>query len=250
MERGRHVPDWSSDRGQVPGACVVVDGRREAICRRTNSAVLFEAGKLWHKRFVSIWGLLELKGIEVAASSVTVGALTTYTEVQRHPLLRAEFPLLAQAAAETGGIATQNRGTLGGNIVNASPAADSPPALLVYDAELEPFRPPARAGFRIGRFTPATSGWTCGRMSWCRASGCRVGARGGFSITARLQDARAGDSGKSAAQQVAARAGGGRVAEARSQAGRADGILEKTMKKVLCASLDSAKVRSRCVRLR
>jgi CO/xanthine dehydrogenase FAD-binding subunit len=57
--------------------------------------------------------------------------------VQQHPILRAEFPLLAQAASETGGIATQNRGTLGGNIVNASPAADTPPALLVYDAELE-----------------------------------------------------------------------------------------------------------------
>ena len=103
----------------------------------TDLMVLFEAGKLRHKRFVSIWGLRELKGIEVTAESVTLGGLTTYTEVQRHPLLRAEFPLLAQAAGETGGIATQNRGTLGGNIVNASPAADSPPALLVYDAELE-----------------------------------------------------------------------------------------------------------------
>ena len=45
--------------------------------------------------------------------------------------------MLCQAAKETGGIAIQNRGTLGGNIVNASPAADSPPALLAYDAELE-----------------------------------------------------------------------------------------------------------------
>ena len=45
--------------------------------------------------------------------------------------------MLCQAASETGGLAIQNRGTLGGNIVNASPAADSPPALLVYDAELE-----------------------------------------------------------------------------------------------------------------
>jgi CO/xanthine dehydrogenase FAD-binding subunit len=44
---------------------------------------------------------------------------------------------LCRAAAETGSVATQNRGTLGGNIANASPAADSPPALLVYDAELE-----------------------------------------------------------------------------------------------------------------
>jgi CO/xanthine dehydrogenase FAD-binding subunit len=45
--------------------------------------------------------------------------------------------MLCQAASETGGLAIQNRGTLGGNIANASPAADSPPALLAYDAELE-----------------------------------------------------------------------------------------------------------------
>src|SRR5207253_5652948 len=68
---------------------------------------------------------------------VTLGALTSYTEVQSHDILRKEFPMLGQAAKETGGIAIQNRGTLGGNIVNASPAADSPPALLAYDAELE-----------------------------------------------------------------------------------------------------------------
>jgi CO/xanthine dehydrogenase FAD-binding subunit len=52
-------------------------------------------------------------------------------------VLRAEFPLLCEAAAETGSIANQNRATLAGNIVNASPAADTPPVLLVYDAELE-----------------------------------------------------------------------------------------------------------------
>jgi len=103
----------------------------------TDLMVLFEAGKLQHKKFVNIWGLPELRGIEVAPEHVTLGALTTYTDVQRHSLLGSEFPLLIEAASETGGIATQNRGTLGGNIVNASPAADTPPALLVYDAELE-----------------------------------------------------------------------------------------------------------------
>jgi CO/xanthine dehydrogenase FAD-binding subunit len=107
----------------------------------TDLMVLFEAGKLQHKKFVSIWGLAELKGIEVHPEHVTLGALTTYTQVRRHPIFAAEFPLLSKAAAETGGIATQNRGTLGGNIANASPAADTPPALLVYDAELELISP-------------------------------------------------------------------------------------------------------------
>src|SRR5262249_16812439 len=84
-----------------------------------------------------IWNLKELRGIEVTEDQVALGALTTYTEVQEHPIMQKEFPMLCQAAKETGGIAIQNRGTLGGNIVNASPAADSPPPLLAYDAELE-----------------------------------------------------------------------------------------------------------------
>jgi CO/xanthine dehydrogenase FAD-binding subunit len=103
----------------------------------TDLMVLLEAGKLPHQNYVNIWNLAELRGIDVTANTITMGALTTYTDVQSHPVLRAEFPMLCQAASETGGLAIQNRGTLGGNIVNASPAADSPPALLAYDAELE-----------------------------------------------------------------------------------------------------------------
>jgi CO/xanthine dehydrogenase FAD-binding subunit len=103
----------------------------------TDLMVLFEAGKLADRRLMSIAGLPELKGIEVDSKALTIGAATTYTDVRRHPVLQSEFPLLPQAASWTGSIANQNRGTLGGNIVNASPAADSPPALLVYDAELE-----------------------------------------------------------------------------------------------------------------
>jgi len=103
----------------------------------TDLMVLFEAGRLAHKKFVNIWNLPELRGIEVTAEHVTLGALTTYTEVQASEVLQREFPMLCRAASETGGLAIQNRGTLGGNIANASPAGDSPPALLVYDAELE-----------------------------------------------------------------------------------------------------------------
>ena len=103
----------------------------------TDLMVLLEAGKLDHRNYVNIWPLAELRGIEVSKAHVTLGALTTYTDVQAHEVLRSEFPMLCQAAGETGGLAIQNRGTLGGNIVNASPAADSPPALLAYDAEIE-----------------------------------------------------------------------------------------------------------------
>ena len=103
----------------------------------TDLMVLLEAGKLPHRNYVNLWGLNELRGIETTETHVTLGALTTYTEVQADPTLRREFPMLCQAASETGGLAIQNRGTVGGNIVNASPAADSPPALLAYDAQIE-----------------------------------------------------------------------------------------------------------------
>jgi CO/xanthine dehydrogenase FAD-binding subunit len=99
--------------------------------------VVLESGTLPHRNFISLWGLPELRGIQVGDDVVSVGALTTYTDVLEHPLLRSEFALLAHAASQTGGVATQNRGTLGGNIGNGSPAADTPPALLAYDAELE-----------------------------------------------------------------------------------------------------------------
>ncbi|MBA2732988.1 MAG: xanthine dehydrogenase family protein subunit M [Acidobacteria bacterium] len=103
----------------------------------TDLMVLFEAGRLAHRKFFNIWNLAELRGISVTEECITLGALTTYTEVQASDVLQEEFPMLCQAASETGGLAIQNRGTLGGNIANASPAGDSPPALLVYDAQLE-----------------------------------------------------------------------------------------------------------------
>ncbi|HYA94995.1 MAG TPA: xanthine dehydrogenase family protein subunit M [Terriglobales bacterium] len=103
----------------------------------TDIMVLLEQGKLADRRFLSVARLKGLRGFALTDDHVTLGAMITYRQVQMTAVLKEEFPLLCRAAYETGGIATQNRGTLGGNIANASPAADSPPALLVYDAELE-----------------------------------------------------------------------------------------------------------------
>jgi len=103
----------------------------------TDLMVLLEAGNLAHRKFFSVWGLAELRGVEAGEDALTIGALTTYAEVRRSEVLRREFPMLVGAARETGGLAIQNRGTLGGNICNASPAADSPPALIAYGAQLE-----------------------------------------------------------------------------------------------------------------
>ena len=133
-----HVPSFelTAARDLTEALSLLSEGFRP-IAGGTDVMVLFEAGKLDHKKWVSIRDVAELRFIDVDAEYVTLGPLTTYTDVRRSAILAAEFPLMTEAAALTGGIATQNRGTIGGNIVNASPAADTPPALLVYDAELE-----------------------------------------------------------------------------------------------------------------
>jgi len=135
------VPEYEIQAPHSLGAALDHLAREPGVWRPfaggTDLMVLLEAGKLPHRRYMSIWGLGELRAIEETPSHIVLGALATYTDLQRHATLQREFPLLCRAAAETGGIATQNRGTLGGNIANASPAADSPPALLICDAELE-----------------------------------------------------------------------------------------------------------------
>lgn len=106
------------------------------IAGGTELMVQYGAGRLPARKLVSLWGLPELRHIENTAQEVLIGAGCTYTDLRKNPVVTREFPLLAQAASWTGSIANQNRGTLGGNIVNASPAADSLPALMVYEAEL------------------------------------------------------------------------------------------------------------------
>ena len=103
----------------------------------TDLMVLLEAGKLKNKRYLDLWSVRELRTIREDRSTVSIGALSTYTDLLESPVIRNEFPLICDAARETGAVAIQNRGTIGGNIANASPAADLPPALLVYDAALE-----------------------------------------------------------------------------------------------------------------
>lgn len=106
------------------------------IAGGTDLMVLYAAGKLAARKLVSIAGLRELRNIEIAPAEVRIGAGCTYTDVRQHSIMANEFALLARAAAWTGGVANQNRGTLGGNIANASPAGDSLPVLLAYDADL------------------------------------------------------------------------------------------------------------------
>jgi len=112
-------------------------GQWTPIAGGTELMVQFGAGRLRPRRLVNIFGLAELTTITETVDSIRIGAGVTYTTIRNHAGIAEKLPLLARAASWTGAIANQNRGTLGGNIVNGSPAADSPPALLVYEATLE-----------------------------------------------------------------------------------------------------------------
>lgn len=102
----------------------------------TEVMVALGVGRLPQRSFVSIQHLRELRFIRAAADAITIGAGATFTDIRDHAGIAAHWPLLARAASWTGSIANQNRGTIGGNICNASPAADTPPALLAYDAHV------------------------------------------------------------------------------------------------------------------
>jgi len=87
-------------------------------------------------RVLDIWHLDELRGIAIDDGWLTIGALTTYTELRYSDEVRASLPALAECAATIGAAQIQNRGTIGGNIVNASPAGDTLPVLLAADADI------------------------------------------------------------------------------------------------------------------
>jgi Aerobic-type carbon monoxide dehydrogenase, middle subunit CoxM/CutM homologs len=87
-------------------------------------------------RVLDIWRLAELRGINLADGALVLGALTTYTDIRRSELCSAHLPALVEAAATIGAAQIQNRGTIGGNVINASPAGDTLPVLLATDAEL------------------------------------------------------------------------------------------------------------------
>lgn len=106
------------------------------------------------ERLLDLWRLDELRGIALDGTTLTLGALTTYTDLRRSAVCRDLLPALGQAAATVGAAQIQNRGTLGGNIANASPAGDMLPVLLATDATII-------VGSMAGeRAIPAASFWT------------------------------------------------------------------------------------------
>ena len=110
-------------------------------------------------RLLDLWRLDELRGISMEGEDLVIGALATYTEIRRSLLVLERLPALAEAAATIGAAQIQNRGTIGGNVANASPAGDTLPVLLATDAEL------ILGSVRGERSVPAREFWTAYRVT-------------------------------------------------------------------------------------
>jgi len=103
----------------------------------TDVYVGLNAGTVAERAFLNLWPLDELRGIERRGDALRIGALTTYTDLAGSALVRRRVPMLVAAAREVGAVQIQNRGTLGGNIANGSPAGDTLPVLAAADAMVE-----------------------------------------------------------------------------------------------------------------
>ena len=111
---------------KVPTALPIAGG--------TDLMVGWNLGQLNGRAVLDLSRVNEWKKISVVSDGVDLGSLVTHAQIQAHPALRKRFPLLVAACATVGAAQIQNRGTIGGNVANASPAGDTFPALAVYEA--------------------------------------------------------------------------------------------------------------------
>ena len=100
----------------------------------TDLYVSLNFGTLADGRFLNLWRLDEMRPIRMHGDLLSIGALATYTDLIRSPLVRTRLPMLVAAARDIGGVQIQNRGTIGGNVANASPAGDTLPVLAAAEA--------------------------------------------------------------------------------------------------------------------
>ncbi|MEO7711805.1 MAG: FAD binding domain-containing protein [Gemmatimonadaceae bacterium] len=110
------------------------DEERTPIAGATDLYVALNFGTLEQRKFLDIWAVDELRDISERGDMLVLGALATYTSMIRSPLVVKRLPMLVEAARQVGGVQIQNRGTVGGNIANGSPAGDSLPVLAAADA--------------------------------------------------------------------------------------------------------------------
>lgn len=112
-------------------------GNVRLIAGGTDAVVQMKEGKGRPEVWINIKGLKELRYIREEADGIHIGPLTTHTDIAESVLLKSRAEALAEASWEVGAAQIRNMGTIGGNIVTASPAGDTIPALYVLDAELE-----------------------------------------------------------------------------------------------------------------
>lgn len=91
--------------------------------------------KFDHNAVVDLTAIADLQGVRMQGEHILIGACTSFTAVAQHPLIRAHAPILAAACNTVGSPQIRNRGTVGGNLMNGSPAADSVPVLAALEAE-------------------------------------------------------------------------------------------------------------------
>jgi CO/xanthine dehydrogenase FAD-binding subunit len=137
--------------GEALSALAETRPKWTVVAGGTDVMVFLDAGALKPDRVLDIWRLRELRYVREEDGGVAVGALSTYSDLIRAPLLQNHAPDLVQAALEVGAAAIQNRGTLAGSIANASPAGDPLPVLLAADAQIE-----VRSAARGARRVPAS----------------------------------------------------------------------------------------------
>ena len=110
----------------------------------TDLLVAWNAGLLPGRAFLDLSTLRAWTRIRTTRKDVVIGALASHTAILRSPAVARHFPLLAEACGTVGGVQIQNRGTIGGNIANASPAGDTFPPLAVYNAVVTAAGPSGR----------------------------------------------------------------------------------------------------------
>ncbi|MEO8189700.1 MAG: FAD binding domain-containing protein [Acidobacteriota bacterium] len=120
------LPEALAMLRDAPGATPLAGG--------TDVYVGLNFGTLPDTRFLDLSRLVSLREIRRRDDVLSIGALATYTDILRSPLVANRLPILAAAAGEIGGVQIQNRGTLGGNVANGSPAGDTLPVLAAADA--------------------------------------------------------------------------------------------------------------------
>jgi xanthine dehydrogenase small subunit len=130
-------PPVASPRSLAEAYALLADAPHRPVAGGTDLLVQI-TGELGEppERVLDIWHLDELRGIRLESNALALGALTTYAELRRSPLVSEFLPAFAEAAATIGAAQIQNRGTIGGNAANASPAGDMLPLLLACDAQL------------------------------------------------------------------------------------------------------------------